>query len=88
MVKHWKDRKWILGKGGMWAAWGGACWILGAVFAVLGVIGEAMNVTLGLGPVSWLMLAIDAFVASIPCYLGWAVGVYLHAVEAKRKERK
>ena len=88
MEKCWWDDKKALRMAGVWVLWGGVCWILGAVFAVLGVIGEAMNVTLGLGPVSWLMLAIAAFVASIPCYLGWAVGVYLHAVEAKRKERK
>jgi len=61
-------------------------WFLGAVFAVLGVIGEAINVTLGLEPISWLLLAIAAFVASIPQLLGWHLAVYLDAIETKSKK--
>lgn len=78
MAKHWKDPKWIIGKGGMWAAWGGACWIFGILFAIIGIIGEYLSITLGLVPMSWYLLSIAAFVASIPEYLGWAVAVYLH----------
>lgn len=84
MAKHWKERKWILGKGGMWAAWGGACWIFGIIFAIVGIIGELMNTTLGLGSGSWYLLSIAAFVASIPEYIGWAVAVYLHNKEAEK----
>jgi len=61
-------------------------WFLGAVLAVLGVIGEAINVTLGLEPISWLLLAIAAFVASIPQLLGWHLAVYLDAIETKSKK--
>lgn len=61
-------------------------WFLGAVFAVLGVIGEAINVTLGLEPISWLLLAIAAFVASIPQLLGWHLAVYLDSIETKSKK--
>ena len=85
-MKRWKSHEWIVGKGGMWAAWGGACWILGLVFAILGVIADAMNATLGLEPSSWFLLAIAAFVASIAEYLGWAVAVYVDAKEAKKEE--
>jgi len=62
----------------MWAAWGGACWILGIIFAIVGIIGELMETTLGLVPMSWYLLSIVFFVANIPEYLGWVVAVYLH----------
>ena len=85
-----EERSWghkrTLRMGGVWSRWGGACWILGVVFAILGVIGDAMNATLGLELMSWFLLAIAAFVASISWYIGWAVAVYLDAMEAKKKE--
>jgi len=81
MVKRWKDRKWIVAKGGMWTAWGGACWIFGIIFAIVGVIGELIDTNIGLVPMSWYLLSIAAFVASIPEYLGWAIAVYLHNKE-------
>jgi hypothetical protein len=84
MAKRWKESKWITGKGGMWAAWGGACWILGIIFAIVGIIGELLNATLGLVPMSWYLLSIAFFVASIPEYLGWVVAVYLHNKEEEK----
>ena len=60
--------------------------ILGIVFAVLGVIGDAINTTLGLEPISWFLLAIGVFVASIAPCLGWAIAVYLKSIEAKKKQ--
>ena len=44
--------------------------ILGIIFAILGVISDAINVTIGLQPISWFLLAIGIFVASIPPCLG------------------
>ena len=85
-MERWKDHKWIISGGGRSVVWGGACWILGAVFAVLGVIADAINGTLGLESASWFLLAIAMFVASISWYLGWAVAVYLQAKEAKKEE--
>ena len=79
MFERWKSREWIVGNGGRMTLSGGICWILGAIFAVLGIIADAMNVTLGLEPSSWFLLSIALFVASISWYLGWAVAVYLHA---------
>ena len=86
MLESFLSRERTLRMGGVWAIWGGVCWTLGLVFTVLGVIGEAMNATLGLASTSWFLLAIAMFVASIPCYLGWAVGVYVEVKEAKKKE--
>ena len=85
MAKHWSDSKWIKSKGSMWAAWGGACWIFGIIFAVIGFISAAMNMSLvNLTPDHWFLLSIAAFVASIPEYIGWAVAVYLHNKESKK----
>jgi len=84
-MPRWNDRKWIIGKGGMWAAWGGACWILGIIFAIIGIISAAINTTfISLTPDHWFLLSIAAFVASIPEYIGWAVAVYLNSKEAEK----
>ena len=56
---------------------GDVCFLLGVVFAVLGVIGDAVNVTLGLEPMSWFLLAIVASLVGLAFYIGWAVAWYL-----------
>ena len=48
---------------------GHICWILGVVFAILGIIAGATNTALGLGPITWLLLALVVFVAGIPAWL-------------------
>ena len=75
MLKRWASGERAQRMAGMWAVWGGICWILGLIFAILGVIAETMNATLGLTPMSWYLLAIALFAASIAEYIGWAVGV-------------
>ena len=86
MEKFATSHKWIVGMATRWAMWGGACWTLGAIFAVLGVIADAINGTLGLESASWFLLAIAMFVASISWYIGWAVAVYLKAKETKKED--
>jgi hypothetical protein len=49
--------------------------MLGLIFAILGVIAEAAETTLGLSPLSWYLLAIALFIAGISWYIGWAVGL-------------
>jgi len=82
---EWRAER-TLRMGGVYAVWGGVCWILGVVFAILGIIADAMNGTLGLTAMSWFLLAVAAFVASIPEYIGWAVAVYLDALKAKKEK--
>jgi len=69
-------------------ALGHICWFLGIIFAVLGVIGDAANVNLGLEPISWLLLAIVASVLSVSLFIGWAVAWYLRFTEAKSKKKE
>ena len=58
--------------------------VLGIIFAVLGIISDAIDTTLGLEPMPWFLLAIGVFVAGIAPCVGWAVAVYLKAIEGRR----
>jgi len=62
------------------------CWLLGVIFAVLGVIAGAAGIALGLGATNWLLLAIAAFVAGIPNCIAFAAGLNIYAIEAKSKK--
>jgi len=70
-----------------------ATW-LGVAFAIVGIIGEARLISgasitpLGLTPTSWYLLAIATFVFSLGCWLGWAVGIYLHTREPEPEPEK
>jgi hypothetical protein len=75
MFERWSSGEQAQRMAGMWAVLGGICWMLGLIFAILGVIAEAMNDTLGLTPLSWYLLAIALFAAGISWYIGWAVGL-------------
>ncbi|MFC1860265.1 hypothetical protein ACFLYC_01670 [Chloroflexota bacterium] len=86
MWKRWNNHDWIVSKGAMWAMWGGLCWCLGIIFAVLGIIADAANINLGLTSTSWLLLAIATFVVSAIWYLSWAVAVQIDALKAKKQE--
>ena len=61
--------------------------ILGISFAVLGVIGDAMNIILVLEPTSWLLLSIVTCLVAIACFIAWALAVLLVAMEAKNSPR-
>ncbi|NWF77884.1 MAG: hypothetical protein HXY36_04765 [Chloroflexi bacterium] len=67
---------------------GHACCFLGAVFALLGIIGDAANATLGLEPTSWLLLAVFASVAGIPMWIIWGMSMHLLGIEAKTKVKE
>ncbi len=54
------------------------CWFIAPAFAVVGIIGDAANVTPGLEPMSWFLLAIATFLAGITFRIGWAVSWYLN----------
>jgi len=47
-------------------------------FAIVGIISEATITLLGLYPTSWYLLAIASLIFGLCCWLGWAVGIYLH----------
>ena len=87
MKYRWENRK-QMADVRVAGLWGHTGWFLGAIFAVLGIIGDAANVTLGLEPTSWLLLAIAVFVASIPFYMALGLAWYLRTTEAKSGKKE
>jgi len=88
MAKRWEDRKRIVDSIGVAGLWGHVHWFLAVIFAVLGVIGDAANVTLGLEPMSWFMLAIVVSVLGIPMFMGVTLGWYLRSTETKSEKEE
>jgi len=62
-----------------------ATW-LGVAFAIVGIISDATRTIIGLYPTDWFLLAIASLIFGLGCWLGWAVGIYLHARETESKE--
>ena len=85
MAKSWeKDREYIMTGLGAHGWTGRISWLLGVIFAIVGVIGEAANINVGLQPMSWYLLSIAAFASSIGNIVAWVGGLYLHAKEAEK----
>jgi len=78
MARHWEDPEQLKAQIPREGMIGHVCWLLGPVFAILGVIGDATNRTLGLEPTSWFLLAIVAFVAAIVPFVEMAIAWYLN----------
>ncbi len=78
------DPKYIAGIANMQANWGTSLWILGFIFAILGIIADATG-TLGLTMMAWFMLAIVFHLAGLSYWLGWALSVYLRSAGAEKK---
>jgi hypothetical protein len=77
MVHHWEDRDKLKAHIGLAGTLSHLSFSLAVIFAVLGVIGDAANVKLGLTPCSWLLLAIVLSITSVSFVIGWATVWYL-----------
>jgi hypothetical protein len=55
-------------------------------FAALGVVGDSLNITLGLEPMSWFLLAIVAGLNAIIGHTHVVVAKHLLGIEAERKK--
>ena len=77
MVKRWTDRKTIIGLAGSSIMMGHIWWIIGAIFAILGIIAGAIDAAIGLEATHWFLLAIVAFLAGMSYFIYWAVAMYL-----------
>ncbi len=88
MLEAWTDRKFIIGWRGRSGIMSSVLFWLGVVFSVLGIIGVAKDIDLGIGAIPWLLLAGLVFVASMFNCLFWAVGMILEAIESKSKKEK
>jgi len=85
-LEKYCDPKWLADMAAVSKRRWGVFWALGIVFAILGIIADAANITLGLEAISWFLLAIAFFVTSLSFCLAWALGVYFRAIEAKKKD--
>ena len=81
MTKHWEDREYLRKGIGSAGLWGHFFWFYGLIFALLGIIWDAMDINYGLTSMSWFLLAIVLSLLSIPMFIGWAVGWYLKSLE-------
>jgi len=59
--------------------------LLSLLFAVLGIIGDALNTTLGLETISWFLLAIIVGISSVIPSMHAVLAKHLLGVEAESK---
>ena len=85
MTSHWEDHEKVRAGVGPAGKMGHVCWFLGVLFALLGVIADAANTSVGLEAISWLLLSIIAFLASVTFFISWGVAWYLRSIEDKNK---
>jgi hypothetical protein len=77
MPYPWEKRDYLKAGIGSSGLWGHVFWLLGLVFAILGVVSDAINITIGIEPLSWFMLAAVVVLLGICMFIGWAVSWYL-----------
>ena len=68
------------------ALFGDVCQYLSFIFVALGVIGDALNITLGLESLSWFLLAIVAGLNAIIGHMHIVVGKHLLGIEAESEK--
>jgi hypothetical protein len=78
------DPKYVANMANAQANWGAALWILGFVFAILGIIADAIG-TLGLTMMAWFMLAIVFHLAGLSYWIGYALAMYFRSKETKKE---
>ncbi|MCJ2556412.1 MAG: hypothetical protein LN415_04810 [Candidatus Thermoplasmatota archaeon] len=61
---------------------------LGLLFASLGVVGDALDVSLGLESISWLLLAVFFGLASLGPLMHSVAAKHLYGIESERQERQ
>ena len=85
-MESWREPEFTMRTRGRMGVMGSIASWLGVVFVVLGIIGEAADATIGFEPMFWLTLAIASLIFGLSCWLGWAIGMYLHVKETKSKK--
>jgi hypothetical protein len=68
------------------ALFGDVCQYLSFIFVALGVIGDTLNISLGLESMSWFLLAIVAGLNAIIGHMHIVVGKHLLGIEAESKK--
>ena len=81
-----KNREHILAEIKLCARAGGVYTILSFLFAALGIIGDALNITLVLESMSWFLLSIFTMVSAIVPTLHVVVAKHLLGIESESKK--
>ncbi len=63
-----------------------AVMLLGFLFLALGIISDSLNITLGLEPTSWFLMAIFSMVGSISPKLHVVTSKHLLGIETEKKK--
>jgi hypothetical protein len=85
MMDAWREPGFIVRHRGMMGVMASVTIWLGVIFMVLGIIGEAIDATIGFEPIFWLVLAVAPLLFSLSCWLGWASGMYLYVTKNKKE---
>jgi hypothetical protein len=80
-MAHWAIRKEVVDSIGSGGTYGHALWFLSIICAIIGIISDLGNWTLGLKTMYWFQLAIVLGILSISIFIGWAVAWYLKTTE-------
>ena len=75
-------REEIVASGGAHCDGAFVLWILGISFIVLGVISDAMNVSIVLEPISWFLIATFFGLSATVSWITWMLAVHLEAIKA------
>jgi len=87
MMEMWTGPEFTKRNRGRMGIMGSIATLLSVAFAIVGIIAEASGTFfIGLYSTSWFLLAIASLIFSLGCWLGWAVGIYLHARETESKQ--
>lgn len=80
--KPFKNREQVKAEVKLCSTVGTIIQLLGFLFAILGIIGDALNTTLGLETMSWFLLAIFFGIASVIPSMHAVVAKHLLGIEA------
>ena len=81
-----KNREHVLAEIRLCGQAGGVITLLSLLFAAIGIISDALNITLGLEPMSWFLLAIFGMVSALGPTLHVVVAKHLLGIEAESKK--
>lgn len=85
--KPFENREHIVWEIGFGTKFGTSAIILSLVFAALGVISDLLNMKLGLGATSWLLLAVGSATCSLVPHMHGIMAKQLLGMEIIKKEQ-
>ncbi len=85
--KPFENREHIVWEIGFGTKFGTSAIIVSLVFVVLGIIGDLLDMKLGLGSTSWLLVAVVLAVASLVPHMHGILAKQLLGIEVIKKEQ-